>query len=200
MGRPRTINREHLLDVAEALVAASGASSLSFGSVATAAGLSKASVQSAFGTREALVEAMLERWLQQEQKRFDAVAGATPSPSERIRAHVETTATETEAASSRIAAVLATLAGSDAQVSSAAQWYASRVGDFSAKTPEQKRLRIAFLAAEGAFFMRYLVGFPMSEKLWKEVFEDLKALGDGDESHTSGPKQAPKTGAKKSGS
>ena len=61
MVRPRTIDREYLLNVAEDIAAATGAAGLSFGSLAAAAGVSKASVQSAFGTREALIEAMLNR-------------------------------------------------------------------------------------------------------------------------------------------
>ena len=109
MGRPRTINREQLLDVAEAVVAESGAIGLSFGAIAAAAGLPKASVQSAFGTREALIEAMLDRWMAQEQLRFHAAAGPHPSAPDRIRAHVQTTAEESEVSMRRMATLLAGL-------------------------------------------------------------------------------------------
>ncbi|GAB1719095.1 MAG: transcriptional regulator [Nitrosospira sp.] len=176
MARPRTIDREHLLDLAEEAIAATGAAGLSFGAVAAAAGLSKASVQSAFGTREALIEAMLERWISQEKAQFEEVAGPRPTVRARIRAHVQTTAEGSDAGMRRVATLLAAMAGSAQQAGRAVEWYASRVADFAAATEEERRLRTAFLAAEGAFFMRYLVGYPMSDDLWREIFEDLKRL------------------------
>lgn len=174
MARPRTIDREQLLDAAEEVVSAGSAASLSFGSLAQAAGVPKASVQSVFGTREALIDAMLDRWLKRERRRFDEAAGPNPSPRQRIHAHLATT--EQEDAGSRVATLLAALAGSGEQSASTARWYRSRIGDLSAETPEQRRLRIAFLAADGAFYIRYLVGFRMSEALWKDLFDDLRAF------------------------
>ena len=176
MPRPRSIDRELLLDLAEATVAATGAAGLSFGSLAAVSGLSRASVQSVFGTREALIEAMLERWLAQETQRFTAAAGPAPTREQRIRAHIATTALEAEEGMRRSATLMASLAGTERQVRSAAEWYQSRVGDLSAHTPEARRLRAAFLAAEGAFFVRYLVGLPMSGTLWREIFDDLQAM------------------------
>lgn len=173
MARPRTVDREQLLVLAEGLVASSGAAALSFGSLAQAAGLSKATVQSIFVTREGLIEAILERWLQQEQARFDLRAGPAPSPRERLRAHIQTTVTETAEANGRFAALLAALTGSGQQADSVARWYASRAGDFNAVSPEERRRRITFLAAEGAFFVRHLVGIPMTHALWQEIFQDL---------------------------
>jgi len=179
MARPRTINREHLLDLAEQIVAATGAAGLSFGSVATLAGLSKASVQSVFVTREGLIEAILARWMQQEQAHFAQVAGPAPSRRARVRAHITVTAAETTEHSSRVAALLAALAGSGQQGGVAAQWYAARMGDFSARNRTERRQRVAFLAAEGAYYIRHLAGVEMSDSLWQEIFDDLLQLEDG---------------------
>lgn len=176
MARPRTVDRDHLLTAAEKILSASGTAALSFGNVAIAAGLPKATVQSVFGTREGLIEAILERWLQQEQVRFQQIAGPAPSPHERIRAHIKSTAGETAELNSRLPALLAALAGFSYQASSVANWYKSRIGDFSAVSPEERRQRIAFLAAEGAFYIRYLAGIPMNDELWHEIFEDLAAF------------------------
>jgi AcrR family transcriptional regulator len=170
MARPRTIDREQLLDAAERIVAAK----LSFGSVAEASGLSKASVQSVFGTREALIDAMIERWLTREQQRFDELTGERPSPRARTLAHMQTT--EEACDGQRVTTLQATLAGSGEQSASTARWYAARIGDLAAKTPEQRLLRIAFLAAEGAFYMRHLVGYRMSRSLWRDIFKDLRAF------------------------
>ena len=174
MARPRTIDRERLLDAAESVVAAGRIATLSFGSVAAASGVPKASVQSAFGTRESMIDAMLQRWLEREQQRFDRAAGKRPSARKRMQAHIRTT--EEEDTGSRMATLLAALAGSGEQSASTAAWYASRIGNLSAKTAEQRRLRMAFLAAEGAFYIRHLVGFPIGEALWRDIFKDLQAF------------------------
>lgn len=176
MVRPRTINREHLLDMAEAVVAESGAIGLSFGAVAAASGLPKASIQSAFGTREALIEAMLDRWIAQEQTRFHDVAGPTPSARERIQAHVQITAEESTVSMQRVASLLAAMVGLTQQVERAIEWYVSRVGDLNATTEEERSLRTAFLATEGAFFMRYLIGYPMHDDLWHQIFQDIERM------------------------
>ena len=127
-------------------------------------------------TREALIVAMLDRWLQREQQRFDEIVGSSPSPSDRVRAHIQATAVETTEASSRMAALLAVLAGSGHQAEGAARWYAKRSGNFAATTPQERHMRIAFLAAEGAFFVRHLAGIPMSDELWQDIFDDLSAF------------------------
>lgn len=179
MARPRTINRERLLDLAEIVVAESGAMGLSFGALAAASGLPKASIQSVFGNREALIEAMLDRWIAQERVRFDQAVGPNPGARERIRAHVQTTAEESDVSMRRVATLLAAMVGSTQQVERAIDWYSSRVGDLSARSEEARRLRAAFLATEGAFYMRYLIGYRMSDKLWHQIFRDIKRLIEG---------------------
>ncbi|URI11632.1 TetR family transcriptional regulator [Aquincola tertiaricarbonis] len=176
MARPRTVDREYILDVAEGVAAATGAAGLSFGAVAAAAGMSKASVQSAFGTRESLIEAMLDRWLAQETARFTAKAGESPSLKVRVLAHIANTSEESEVSMQRAATLLACLAGSDSQVGAVARWYTTRVGDLSVRNDEERRLRLAFLAAEGAFFMRYVVGYSMCTERWSDIFEDLTRM------------------------
>lgn len=180
MARPRRIDRAHLLERAEALVAAEGAAALSFGRLASAAGVPKASIQSAFGTREALVEAMLDRWLRAEQQRFANLAGPTPSPLARVLAHLRSVGTETPEASSRMASLLAALTEAGLASESLAAWYAARIGDLSAAGAEARRLRLAFLAAEGAFTMRHLAGVRIRDEVWQDVFADLEGLARGD--------------------
>jgi len=174
--RPRTINREYLLDLAGKIVSSSGAGGLTFGSLANEAGLSKASIQSAFGTREALIEAMLDRWITLEKKHFEQIAGATPSHQMRVSAHIATTAEEPEAAMRRVAALLAALAGKEHQIDRAVEWYASRIDGLNAVGRQDRGLRLAFLATEGAFFMRYFVGFPIPDAIWLDIFNDLKKM------------------------
>lgn len=179
MARPRSLDRDRLLDAAEAVVAESGAASLTFGKVAAAAGAPKASVQSAFVTKEGLLDALLDRWAQQEKARFAKAVGPDPTPRAVIAEHLRSTAIEEHEAISRVATLLAAVAGTGQPVGAMADWYAARVGDLSADTPEARRRRIAFLAAEGAFFIRHVVGFGVDDRLWREIFDDLLAFADG---------------------
>lgn len=195
MARPRSVDRESLIDAAEATLAAQGLAGLSFGAVALASGVGKPTVQSVFGSRDALIHAVLDRWLQREQARFDALlAQAAPEAgaAARTRAHIQSTAAETPESGARMATLLAALASTGQQGGSgAAPWYDSRAGRFQARTPDERRLRLAFLAAEGAFYVRHLAGVPMSAARWREIFGDILALADG-AADLAAPPRAPR--------
>lgn len=173
MNRPRTIDRELLLDHAEQILSKSGGAGLSFSSLAKSAGLSKASVQSVFSTRENLLEAIFDRWITEEHSRFEQVAGRQPDKKQKIQTHVEITHVESALSMRRVATTLTALIGSDIQMNRAIEWYRFRAGDLDAQTKEERQRRIAFLATEGAFFLRYLIGYQMTNQLWNEIFEDL---------------------------
>lgn len=178
MTRPRTVDRERLLDSVEQVVSTLGPSGLTFGSVATTSGLSKATVQSVFSSREGMIEALLERWLQQERGAFIQRAGDSPTLRDRVRAHIQTMLEPAEDTNRRMAASLAALASTNSRMDGVMQWYADRMGDFSATTDEEKHLRMAFLAAEGAFFVRYLARAPISAEQWEDIAQDLRNFAE----------------------
>ncbi|MEN2749940.1 TetR family transcriptional regulator [Sphingomonas sp. T9W2] len=176
MARPRTVDRDQLLDVAEAVMSAEGTAGLTFGGVAKVAGISKATVQSVFKTREAMIEAMLQRWIAKDQLRFEAIAGQNPDRSQRVSAHIRATAEEMDDAHRRVASLFAALAGAGDDNRLMLSWYAARLGDLSAATDAERRERIALLATEGAFFLRYFAGFKMSDERWRDIFNDLQSF------------------------
>lgn len=178
MGRRKTIDRDHLLEVAEGLVTTRGASALTIGEVAKAAGITKGGVQSCFGTKEAMVAAMLERWTGNYDERFDAIAGKDAAPVERLTAHVETTHDHDEASHSRAASLLAVLLQSREHLEGTRSWYESRVAGLDADTEEGRRARLAFLATEGAFFLRFFGLLPMEQEQWDDIFADIRKLLD----------------------
>lgn len=173
MIRPRTIDRDRLLVAAEDIAATRGIAQVTFGEVASAAGVPKASVQSAFKTRENLLEAMLGRWVGQEQSRFEALAGASPTPVQAVGAHLKSTRDEPVEAMQRMATLVAALKESSTGLKQIETWYRARGLVLEASTSEDIELRSAFLAAEGAFFVRYLVGLDFSEAAWSNTFDDL---------------------------
>lgn len=84
MGRPST--REKLLDCAELLFAEHGIEGVSLRAINTSAGLSPAALHYHFGTKQALIEALLERrmpvLMEGRQKLLDELS-ASPAPSTR---------------------------------------------------------------------------------------------------------------------
>lgn len=176
MVRPRSIDREHLLDKAEQIVTHDGAAHLSFGSLATQSGIAKASIQSAFGTREQLLEALVRRWMHKDDQRYQLALGNDRSPESHVRAHLTTTAEEAEEAGGRLASVLAAMVGRGHRSKNIADWYASRLGSLTATTNAERRRRIAYLAAEGAYYVRNMAKLEIDDECWREIFKDLESL------------------------
>ena len=174
-GRPRTIDRDKVLDAAEALVIAEGASALSFEAVAKAAGVTKGGVQYAFGTRDNLIGSMITRW----ENAFDAeVARRTgPDPSARamVRAHLATMREAEEADHSRAAVAVTALLQHPDRLSQVRSWYAARLAGLDLAKADERRLATNFLAAEGAFLLKAFGLLPLSETQWKVLFDDMLA-------------------------
>ncbi|MCI2393924.1 TetR/AcrR family transcriptional regulator [Aliiroseovarius sediminis] len=172
-GRPRKIDRDKLLDAAEALVLQAGAGALSFDAVAKAAGITKGGVQYAFGTRDNLIRAMITRW----GGAFDAdVAertGRDPSPKALIRGHLAATRDADAADHSRSAAMMTALLQHPDQLSETRDWYNSRLDGLDLAVPEDRQLALAFLAGEGAFLLKALGLMAFSEAQWNALFEEM---------------------------
>jgi AcrR family transcriptional regulator len=176
MARPRTIDRERLLDVAERLVASSGATTLSFGSLASAASLSKATVQTVFGTREAMIEALLARWMSREAEAYQAILKNDSAPRARLRAHLQTTQQEEDSIGKSVSALLAALVGSGNASTAMQNWYRVRMDDLDAWDVDSRKRRLAYLAVEGAFLIRNLVGLEIDDDKWNSIFRDIEEL------------------------
>lgn len=176
MARPRSVDREQLLDVAESVVASAGAASLSFGSLANAAALPKATVQTVFGTREAMIEALLTRWMAREAEAFQALLGSDKSAAARLKAHLQSTQQE-EDVGKAVAALLAALFGNGDASAAMQNWYWVRMENLNADDFESRQRRLAYLAAEGAFLLKNLVGLDIDEDKWNSIFRDIEELG-----------------------
>lgn len=179
MARPRTVALEKLLDAAEVIVTRSGASALSFGNVATEANISKATVQSAFGTRAALIDALIGRWMVQEKERYDLALGEKATPEAHLNAHLQSTVADMlDNNGQRVSTLVAFLTGDGVESESMRQWYQDRLGELKATTHEERKRRVIYLASEGAFFLRCMAGLPIDDATWRDVFSDLSQLSE----------------------
>lgn len=174
-GRPRSIDRDKVLDAAEALVMAKGAGALSFDAVAKAAGITKGGVQYAFGSRDNLIRAMITRWGEAFDDEVATRTGPDPTPQELIRAHLAATRDADADDHSRSAAMMTALVQHPDQLSETREWYETRLAGLDLTQPDQRQLMLAFLACEGAFMLKAFGLLSLSDDQWKVLFEDMLA-------------------------
>lgn len=73
VGRPRSIDRDAVLDAAQAVAVRDGAGQLTLEAVAVEAGISKASVLYDYKTKQALIKALVERRIASENAKIEQI-------------------------------------------------------------------------------------------------------------------------------
>ncbi|RLP27602.1 TetR/AcrR family transcriptional regulator [Mesorhizobium sp. YM1C-6-2] len=178
VGRPRSIDRDKVLDAAEALVIEKGAAELSFESVARAAGITKSGVQYCFGTKENLIRSMIERWGASFETEVMERAGPDRSPRSVIRAHLESTRDSDAAEYSRSAAMMTALLQRPEQVAASRDWYTGRLASLDMTKKADRDAALAFLAGEGVFMLRTFGLIELGEEQWAALFADMISMAD----------------------
>ncbi len=179
MGRPPTIDRDRVLDLAEQILLADGTGALTIDAVAKAAGVSKGGIQSRFGTKDDLISAMLERWTKEYEAQMSAATGPAPDPLAIAKAHMEITMAMDAAERTRAAGFMAALISASRHRAECRAWYAELFGGLDPRSAEGRRARIALLATEGAFLLRTFNLMEFSDDEWAEVQDGLRAVADG---------------------
>lgn len=173
MGRQRTIDREKLLDAAEEIVITQGAAALTIDAVAKSMEISKGGVQYCFGNKEALIDAMFERWGQSYDEIFNRETSQDNSPENRVNAHRLAIYQHDQIAIAKGAALMAGLLQIPEYLESTRQWYRERIENLDTSTEKGKRARLMFLATEGAFMLRYFGLMDINENEWQSMFNDI---------------------------
>ena len=175
-GRPRSIDRDKVLDAAEAIVAAEGAGGLTFDAVARAAGITKGGVQYCFGTKDKLIEAMIDRWTEAFEVDIAKLVGPDPDRLDIIRGHLTVTRDEDASDHSRSAVMMTALLERPERVAEGREWYMQRLAGLDMDKPADRQVALAFLAGEGAFLLRALGLIEFAEGDWKRLFDDMLAM------------------------
>ncbi|MGQ5718143.1 TetR/AcrR family transcriptional regulator [Pseudochrobactrum asaccharolyticum] len=176
IGRPRTIDRNHLLDLAEKIVLEHGAPSLTIDALAKAAGITKGGVQYCFGTKDGLIDAMLTRWGNKFDKQVTAEKNGKTDMLSHIAAHIRVTRDSDPLSDSRFAAMLASLSPNAEQLADTQQWYRQQLEGLDVSTQQGRNARLAFIANEGAFLLRSFQLFDLNEDEWQQIFRDIEKL------------------------
>ncbi|HEV7305884.1 TetR/AcrR family transcriptional regulator [Ensifer sp.] len=176
MGRRRTIDREKVLDQAEAIVLAVGAAGLTIDAVAKAAGITKGGVQYCFGNKDGLIDAMIERWFSDFDSAVAAEGGDDADPVKAMRAHVAVTARMDMADKARTSGMMAALMQREDHMAKNRAWYRARLDRLDLSTEEGRRARLMFLATEGVFLLRGFGFLEMKDAEWQDMFADILKL------------------------
>lgn len=151
MGRRRSIEREELLDAAEAVLRREGAARTTLGAVAAEAGVSKATVLYDCKCKGALIRALIERRLAADVQHMEAARAAQGGGGDAaIRALiglVERGISDDERA--LFLPLVATLAQNDELAAPIRAHYRRLVSDIEATSASPDDALLAFLAIEG---------------------------------------------------
>lgn len=174
MGKKATITRERLLDLAEELVRNGGATALTIGALAQAAGLSKGGVQYAFRSKDALVRALVDRWTSQ----FDALIcdDLSADPVSFVKSYIAATRAAQPSMTAKMAAILVSHMEDPDHLRETRAWYQGIFRRLAGDSPDARAARVAFLAVEGLFFMH--IHSINEDEGWRDFLTDVEMVLD----------------------
>lgn len=181
MGRTRTIERDKLLDAAEAVTLEKGPAGLTIAAVAEQMGITNGGVQYSFRSKESLIAAMFERWREEYAERIAELCGgaADLTGDAAVRVHIDYAADYEDRSRRGAPSLLVSLLNSPQHMAQVRKWYRECVDMLDVTTEAGRRLRLAFLAMEGAFLMRLFGLIEMDGAEWNCIVADVVALADG---------------------
>lgn len=179
MSKRPIIDRDQVLDAAESVVMEHGVAALTIGEVAKAAAISKGGVQSCFGTKDGLIEAMFYRWKNEYETYVKNLLGEDTSVINQLTTQVRIIAIPDRQLSKRAAAIMAAMFSQEHLREQSSAWYRALLIGKEFDTPQGRNTRLAFLAATGAFFLRSFNIMEISESEWKDFLDDIEGLLSG---------------------
>ena len=158
MGRRRVIDQQAILDAGEAVVARDGVTGLTLDAVAKQAGISKASVIYDFKSKQALIEAIVERAFRADGEHHARAEAALPNgDSVAIRGRIQAAAEPPPAAFRHVALNLNAALTLDPALRQRMQdSQAATIGRIIAESSSPRGAILAYLALEGLKFLEYL--------------------------------------------
>jgi len=158
VGRKRVIDQQAILDAGESVVARLGAASLTLDAVAAEAGISKASVIYDFKTKQALIEAIVERAFRLDHEQHAAAeANLDASDSVAIRGRIKVASEPPPDDFKPVALSLSMALTLDAELRSQMQSsQAETITRILNTSPSPQGALLAYLAVEGLKFLEHL--------------------------------------------
>lgn len=174
---PRPSSKEAILDAAEAVVIESGASHMTLDAVAQRSGVSKGGLIYHFPAKEALLEAMILRWMERFDQRREAVRQELPEGrANELAVEIRALQGNTEQEHRLSAALLAVTANQPELTSKIRGEMRERFTNRILSRGDFARSSILFFAALGLHFHDLLNLSLLDSAQRAEVFEELVRL------------------------
>ena len=178
MARPRAIDRATILDAAEQVVLRDGAARLTLDAVAVVAGISKASVIYDYKTKQALIQAVVERWINVWGERLDeATTRYKDSDNPRLRARIDVARDYNEEEDGAVVFQLCSAMTQDEQLRQTMnEGFREELSKMlkSAKNPDKSLL--AFLAIEGMSILQMFGVVAWDAKQREKILSGIEQL------------------------
>jgi len=176
---PRPSSKVVMLDAAEAIVLESGARHMTLDAVAGRAGVSKGGLLYHFPTKEALLRAMLERFIKRiEETRKKKSKGLKEGPGRGIKAFILSNADRDPKRDQIGSALLAAVAHDPKLLQPARDDFRRLLAEFMQCGLNFKRAAVIYLAVLGLVFSELLSLSPLSIKERNDLIEELFRLAD----------------------
>lgn len=158
MARPRVIDQNDILDAAEAVVRAGGASKLTLDAVAAEAGISKASVIYDYKSKQELIRAVVRRRIDEDRNRLrELIESMGDAPDACIRGHIERASEAMPDDVQTVAISLISSLARDSEMSTQMQGlFREELDNILSRSNNPRSALLAFLALEGLRLLEFL--------------------------------------------
>lgn len=179
VSRYKKLDPDLLLDAAESVIINEGAHAISIGTVAAAAGVTKGGIQSNFGTREKLIEALFNRWGIALDDRIEQIRKTMPEDADPLDIFLEANWQHHLENPKQDAAMMYLLTQSSEQREAAREWISDKLEKLSLGKEDGKRRRLRFIVFQALIVMKSMELAPFSKTEWQEIFSEINdLLGD----------------------
>lgn len=178
MGRTSTIEPDRILDATERVIMRDSVVRLTIDAVAAETGISKGGVLYTYRTKEALIQALMERMVRRYDEEIERCWPADTEPGRaHLKAYIDAVLGLTGQDHRTAAAMLAAAMNNPTLLVPMQDFYARHLPQIRAALPNDRALT-AFLAIEGMVFLELfgLVAFSQAER--EQVVQSLHALID----------------------
>lgn len=167
MTRKKEIDREKVLDAAEAVILDSDGRSFTLDAVAERAGISKGGLVYTFGTKDELIHAALEREIGRFREAVRRRVGDhSPRAAELVLAHIDEALNEDYASTKKAAFLVTALVHAPDMLEPVKDLYRALFEPLGGDLPRAIEIRHALLAVEGAFLLQ---GLGLAEISTREI-------------------------------
>jgi|GEM_PF-4348330 len=176
MARYKKLSRDDLLDAALDVILDKGPHALSIGNVATAAGVTKGGIQSNFGTRENLIEALFERWTRELEDKCDEVAKVTGLERASLEVFLRATLEGQREKPRQDAAMIFLMMQTEKHRADSRAWVEDKLVRFGLQQGQDNPARLRFVILQSLLVVKSLELMPFDEDGWVGLIAELEQI------------------------